>query len=89
MLAVTCAATTMAGLDTAVVNVAPASIQHDLGAGHSTLQWVIVAYGVLLGGSSCSVDAWPITWAVGASSWWSLPHPGLARELLAKDRQRD
>ncbi|TQM06448.1 MFS transporter [Pseudonocardia kunmingensis] len=50
VLALTCAATTMAGLDTAVVNVALASIQHDLGAGHGTLQWVVVAYGLLLGG---------------------------------------
>ncbi len=50
VLAVACAAMTMAGLDTAVVNVALASIQHDLGAGPGLLQWVVVAYGLLFGG---------------------------------------
>ncbi len=50
VLALACAATAMAGLDIAVVNVALASIQHDLGAGPGTLHWVVVAYGLLLGG---------------------------------------
>jgi EmrB/QacA subfamily drug resistance transporter len=40
----------MVGLDTAIVNVALPSIQHELGVGHSTLQWIVVAYGLLLGG---------------------------------------
>src|SRR6202044_2497207 len=45
-----CAAQFMVVLDVAVVNVAPASIQQDLGIGKSTLQWVIIAYGLMLGG---------------------------------------
>jgi EmrB/QacA subfamily drug resistance transporter len=40
----------MVGIDTAIVNVALPSIQRDLGVGHSALQWVVVAYGLLLGG---------------------------------------
>jgi EmrB/QacA subfamily drug resistance transporter len=50
VLALACAAMAMAGLDIAIVNVALPSIQRDLGVGHSTLQWVVVAYGLLLGG---------------------------------------
>jgi MFS family permease len=50
VLALACAAQAMVGLDTAIVNVALPSIQRDLGVGHSTLQWVVVAYGLLLGG---------------------------------------
>jgi EmrB/QacA subfamily drug resistance transporter len=40
----------MVGLDTAIVNVALPSIQQEFGVGHSTLQWIVVAYGLLLGG---------------------------------------
>jgi EmrB/QacA subfamily drug resistance transporter len=40
----------MVGIDTAIVNVALPSIQHDLGIGHSALQWIVVAYGLMLGG---------------------------------------
>jgi len=40
----------MVGPDTAIVNVALPSIQRDPGVGHSTLQGVVVAYGLLLGG---------------------------------------
>ncbi|RIQ18843.1 MFS transporter [Jiangella rhizosphaerae] len=50
MLALACAAQAMVGLDTAIVNVALPSIQRDLGAGYGALQWVVVAYGLLLGG---------------------------------------
>lgn len=50
VLALACSAVAMVGLDTAIVNVALPSIQRDLGIGHSTLQWVVVAYGLLLGG---------------------------------------
>ena len=50
VLALACAAQGMVGLDTAIVNVALPSIQHELGVGHSTLQWIVVAYGLLLGG---------------------------------------
>jgi EmrB/QacA subfamily drug resistance transporter len=50
VLVLACAAQAMVGLDTAIVNVALPSIQRDLGMGHSALQWVVVAYGLLLGG---------------------------------------
>lgn len=50
VLALACAAQGMVGLDIAIVNVALPSIQHDLSAGQSMLQWVVVAYGLLLGG---------------------------------------
>jgi EmrB/QacA subfamily drug resistance transporter len=40
----------MVVLDIAIVNVALPSIQNDLGVGQSTLQWVVIAYGLLLGG---------------------------------------
>jgi len=40
----------MVVLDVAVVNVALPSIQQDLGIGKSTLQWIIIAYGLMLGG---------------------------------------
>ncbi|MFI5734091.1 MFS transporter [Kribbella sp. NPDC051587] len=50
VLAVACAAMAMVGLDTAIVNVGLPSIQRDLGVGRSTVQWVVVVYGLLLGG---------------------------------------
>ena len=37
-------------LDIAIVNVALPSIQWDLGIGQSTLQWIVIAYGLTLGG---------------------------------------
>src|SRR5918993_433693 len=50
ILALACAAQAMVSLDIAIVNVALPSIQRDLGVGQSTLQWIVVAYGLLLGG---------------------------------------
>ena len=50
VLVLACAAQFMVVLDVAVVNVALPSIQHDLGIGKGTLQWVIIAYGLMLGG---------------------------------------
>src|ERR671918_1379294 len=50
ILALSCAAQFMVVLDIAIVNVALPSIQRDLGVSQSTLQWVVVAYGLLLGG---------------------------------------
>ncbi|TDB83802.1 MFS transporter [Actinomadura sp. KC216] len=50
MLVLACAAQAIVSLDMAIVNVALPSIQRDLGFGHGGLQWVIVAYGLLLGG---------------------------------------
>ena len=50
VLALACAAQFMVVLDIAIVNVALPSIQRDLGVSQSTLQWVVIAYGLLLGG---------------------------------------
>jgi EmrB/QacA subfamily drug resistance transporter len=40
----------MVGVDIAIVNVALPSIQRDIGVGQSMLQWIVVAYALLLGG---------------------------------------
>src|SRR6266705_813118 len=40
----------MVVLDIAIVNVALPSIQQDLGIEQSTLQWILIAYGLMLGG---------------------------------------
>ncbi|MFC7625383.1 MFS transporter [Microlunatus sp. GCM10028923] len=50
VLGLACAADAMVGLDMAIVNVALPSIQRELGVGQGVVQWVIVAYGLLLGG---------------------------------------
>jgi EmrB/QacA subfamily drug resistance transporter len=50
VLALTCAAQFMVVLDVAIVNVALPSIQRDLDLGQSTLQWVVIGYGLMLGG---------------------------------------
>jgi EmrB/QacA subfamily drug resistance transporter len=50
ILALTCVAQFMVVLDVAIVNVALPSIQQDLGLSQSTLQWVVIAYGLMLGG---------------------------------------
>ena len=50
VLALVCAAQFMVVLDVAIVNVALPSIQRDLGVGQSTLQWIVIAYGLMLGG---------------------------------------
>jgi MFS family permease len=50
ILALTCAAQFMVVMDVAIVNVALPSIQRDLSVSESTLQWVVIAYGLLLGG---------------------------------------
>src|SRR4051812_2701256 len=50
ILILTCLAQFMVVLDIAIVNVALPSIQQDLGLRQSTLQWVVIAYGLLLGG---------------------------------------
>jgi MFS family permease len=50
VLALACAAQFMVVLDIAIVNVALPSIQQDLETSQSTLQWVVIAYGLLLGG---------------------------------------
>ncbi|MGH3950963.1 MAG: MFS transporter, partial [Pseudonocardiaceae bacterium] len=50
VLVLACAAQAMVGLDIAIVNVALPSIQRDLGVSQGSVQWVVVAYGLLLGG---------------------------------------
>jgi len=50
VLLLLCAAQFMVVLDIAIVNVALPSIRHDLGIGPGTLQWIVIAYGLTLGG---------------------------------------
>jgi EmrB/QacA subfamily drug resistance transporter len=50
VLVLACVAQFMVVLDVAIVNVALPSIQQDLGIGQNTLQWIIIAYGLTLGG---------------------------------------
>ena len=50
VLALVCGAQFMIILDLAIVNVALISIQADLGASQADLQWVVVGYGLTLGG---------------------------------------
>jgi EmrB/QacA subfamily drug resistance transporter len=50
ILLLSCLAQFMVVLDIAIVNVALPSIQKDLGIGQSTLQWIVIAYGLMLGG---------------------------------------
>ena len=50
VLALVCGAQFMIILDLAIVNVALSSIQADLGASQADLQWVVVGYGLTLGG---------------------------------------
>ncbi len=50
VLSLACAAQFMVVLDVAIVNVALPAIQRDLGLSRTALQWVIIAYGLMLGG---------------------------------------
>jgi EmrB/QacA subfamily drug resistance transporter len=50
VLALCCLAQFMVVLDIAIVNVALPSIKVDLGLSESGLQWVVIAYGLMLGG---------------------------------------
>jgi len=50
VLALMCVAQFMVVLDIAIVNVALPTIQKSLHVGESTLQWIIIAYGLTLGG---------------------------------------
>jgi hypothetical protein len=45
----------------------PALDQQDLGTGHGTVQWIIIAYGLMLGGSCCSAAGWPTCWGAGTA----------------------
>lgn len=50
VLLLACAAQFMVVLDVAIVNVALPSIQQDLGIGQRAVQWIVIAYGLMLGG---------------------------------------
>ncbi|WP_433331995.1 MFS transporter [Spirillospora sp. CA-294931] len=50
VLVLACVSQAMVGLDIAIANVALPSIQRDLGVSQGALQWVVVAYGLFLGG---------------------------------------
>src|SRR5438046_3337099 len=50
ILALCCAAQFMVVLDIAIVNVALPSIKADLGLSEGGLEWIVVAYGLMLGG---------------------------------------
>ncbi|HEY9409735.1 MAG TPA: MFS transporter [Jiangellaceae bacterium] len=50
ILALACAAQFMVVLDIAIVNVALPSIRQDLDLEQGTLQWIVIAYGLMLGG---------------------------------------
>jgi EmrB/QacA subfamily drug resistance transporter len=50
ILPLLCAAQFMVVLDIAIVNVALPSIQSDLAMSQDSLQWVVIAYGLMLGG---------------------------------------
>ena len=50
ILLLLCAAQFMVVLDIAIVNVALPSIQADLAMSQDSLQWVVIAYGLMLGG---------------------------------------
>lgn len=50
ILALVCGAQFMVVLDVAIVNVALPSLQADLGLDQSDLQWVVITYGLVLGG---------------------------------------
>ncbi len=50
VLLLACVAQFMVVLDIAIVNVALPSVQQDLSVGQSSLQWIVIAYGLMLGG---------------------------------------
>ncbi|GAA4455191.1 DHA2 family efflux MFS transporter permease subunit [Phytohabitans houttuyneae] len=50
ILALVCGAQFMVTLDIAIVNVALPSVQADLGLAQDDLQWVVITYGLVLGG---------------------------------------
>jgi MFS family permease len=68
VLAVVGAAFVMTILDVAIVNVALPSIQTDLDISEGTVQWVITAYAITLGGFLLLVGGWPTLWVDGRSS---------------------
>src|SRR5205823_1832179 len=50
ILALCCVAQFMVVLDIAIVNVALPSIKGDLGLSQAGLEWIVIAYGLMLGG---------------------------------------
>jgi MFS family permease len=75
-LLASCIAIFMLLLDVTIVNVALPSIERDLGADFSDLQWVIDAYALTLAGLLLAAGRWPTRWVAGWSScsgWRSSP----------------
>jgi MFS family permease len=68
VLALSCAAQFMVVLDIAIVNVALPSIQQDLGISQRTLQWIVIAYGLMLGGFLLLGGRMADLWAAAACS---------------------
>jgi len=50
ILAIACLANFMVVLDVAIVNVALPTIKHSFNLSQGTLQWIVIAYSLLLGG---------------------------------------
>ena len=69
ILALACTAQFMVVLDIAIVNVALPAIQRELGMAQSALQWVVIAYGLLLGGFLLLGGRLGICWEGAGSSW--------------------
>src|SRR5262249_54424066 len=68
-LVLSCAAQFMVVLDIAIVNVALPSIQQELGISQSSLQWIVIAYGPMLGGfllPSAALSILAVTFTEGA-----------------------
>ena len=82
-LALLCVVQFMVVLDIAIVNVALPSIQADLKFSEENLQWVISAYSLVFGVSSCSAAGWPTSSADAASSWRGSSSSRSARSSVA------
>jgi len=61
VLFLACVAQFMVVLDIAIVNVALPSIQRDLHIGQSTLQWIVIAYGLTTVAASPAGQRTPLT----------------------------
>ena len=59
----------MGVLDIAIVNVALPSIQRALALPQASLQWVVIAYGLMFGGFLLLGGRSPTFWAGAGSSW--------------------
>jgi MFS family permease len=96
VLLLSCAAQFMVVLDIAIVNVALPSIQHDLGIGQSTLQWIVIAYGLILGGflllggrmtAAAAAHLWEPLWIGSTSRTSGFPAEGHDHRLEVRALQ--